>query len=310
MVGPWAAQLSLNGDIATAVPGSVPLPIASGFCDENHASTSEINELCDPFRDRKQLETGIFPARCAPDPAQVSPQTDNVYGFPEGRVKMPRRFDPIQRLRGNLMALRILVPVLILLVFAPAGAADFSTPMGRVKDSIERVVSVLKDPSLDREARWQQIAAVIDQGFDFRSMSQSVLATHWKEATPEERERFIEYFSQYIEEVYRSKIEAYTDQEIRYGAESIRDDRAVVETVIVTSAAEIPVNFKLKRNDGQWYAYDVVIEGVSLVANYRDTFSTIVKNEGMEGLLADIQDRIERHRQELREPGALPAPKI
>jgi phospholipid transport system substrate-binding protein len=208
------------------------------------------------------------------------------------------------------MALRILTPGLILLAVVSANAADFSTPMGRVKDSIERVVSVLRNPALDREARWHEIAAVIDQAFDFRSMSQSVLATHWKEATPEERERFIEYFSQYIEEVYRSKIEAYTDQEIRYGTESIRDDRAVVETVIVTSAAEIPVNFKLKNNNGQWYAYDVVIEGVSLVANYRDTFSTIVKNEGMEGLLADIQDRIERHRQELREPGALPAPEI
>ena len=198
--------------------------------------------------------------------------------------------------------------VLLTAVGVNAFAADFATPMARVKDSIERVVRILKDTSLDREARWDGIAAVIDEGFDFRSMSQSVLATHWKEATAEERESFTEYFSQYIEVVYRSKIEAYTDQEIRYGAETIKGDRAEVETVIVTSSAEIPVNFKLKNNDGQWYAYDVVIEGVSLVANYRATFQAIVKNEGMQGLLNDIQSRIEKHREELREPGALPPP--
>jgi phospholipid transport system substrate-binding protein len=200
--------------------------------------------------------------------------------------------------------------VLLTAVAATALAADFTTPKGRVKDSIDRVISILKDQSLDREGRWQKIAAVIDEGFDFQSMSQSVLATHWQEATPEERERFVEFFSQYIEETYRSKIEAYTDEEIRYGNETIRGDRAVVETVIVTKTAEIPVNFKLKNNGGQWYAYDVVIEGVSLVANYRATFAAIVKNEGMEGLLADIQARIEKHRQEMREPGAVPAPKM
>jgi len=208
------------------------------------------------------------------------------------------------------MANRILAPALLLLAAFAAHAADYSTPMGRVKDSIERVIMALKGPGQDREARWEQVSTVIDESFDFRSMSQSVLATHWKEATPEERERFTEYFSQYIEEVYRTKIEAYTDQQIKYGAEIIRGDRAEVETIIVTSANEIPVNFKLKNNNGQWFAYDVVIEGISLVANYRSTFSTIVKNEGMDGLLADIQSRIEKHRQELREPGALPPPQL
>lgn len=203
------------------------------------------------------------------------------------------------------MKLRVHLPIVLLLFALTAAAADYSTPMGRVRDSIERVIAILKDTTLDREARWQKIAGVINDGFDFRSMSQSVLAVHWKEATPEERERFTEFFSQYIEETYRSKIEAYTDQEIRYGSEVIRDDRAVVETVIVTSNAEIPVNFKLKNNNGQWYAYDVVIEGVSLVANYRATFAAIVKNEGMDGLLSDIQRRIAKYKEE---QAAQPAP--
>jgi phospholipid transport system substrate-binding protein len=105
-------------------------------------------------------------------------------------------------------------------------------------------------------------------------------------------------FSQYIEATYRDKIEAYTDQEIVYKDEVIRGDRGVVETIIIAGGTEIPVSYKLKKNENSWYAYDVVIEGVSLVANYRSTFAAIVKNEGMQGLMADIQRRIEKYKQE------------
>ena len=177
-------------------------------------------------------------------------------------------------------------------------AADYSTPMGRVKDTTDRVISILKDGSLDRETRWDRIATLIYEGFDFRSMSQSVLSTHWQRATEEERTRFTEFFSQYIEATYRSKIEAYTDQKIIYRDEVIRGDLGVVETVIMAGGTEIPVNYKLRNTEGEWFAYDVVIEGVSLVANYRSTFAAIVKNEGMEGLMLDIQRRIERYREE------------
>ena len=173
-----------------------------------------------------------------------------------------------------------------------------------MRDSIERVIAILKDQSLDRDARWNQIAAVIRDGFDFRSMSQSVLATNWRKATPEEQERFTEFFSQYIEETYRAKIEAYTDEKVLYKDETIKGKRAVVETVIVTSTNEIPVNFKLRLDDGQWYAYDVVIEGISLVSNYRTTFAAIVKNEGMDGLLNNIQKRIDKYKAEQEDKAA------
>ena len=177
-------------------------------------------------------------------------------------------------------------------------AEDFSTPKGRVKATVNEVISILKDKKGDRDTRWKQIAKVINDAFDFRSMSQSVLSTNWRKASLEERERFTEFFSQYIEETYRSKIEAYTDQKVHYGDETIKGNRAVVETLIITSSTQIPVNFKLKNNDGEWYAYDVIIEGVSLVSNYRSTFATIVKNEGMDGLLSNIQSRIDKYKAE------------
>lgn len=194
------------------------------------------------------------------------------------------------------MIVRPLIFIMVLLTSGSLLAADFSTPMGRVKDSVGRVISILQDKSLDREAGWQKIAEVIDDGFDFRSMSQSVLATNWKKATPEERSRFTEFFSQYIEETYRSRIQAYTNEEVIYKDEVVRGNRAVVETIIKSETVEIPINYKLKLNEGEWFAYDVVVEGVSLVNNYRNTFAVIVKNEGMDGLLSDIQRRIDRYK--------------
>ena len=142
------------------------------------------------------------------------------------------------------------------------------TPTERVREAISEILTVLKNEDLDRDARWREVGRVIDAGFDFRSMSQSILATNWQAATKEEKRRFVEYFSQYLEATYREKIEAYTNQRVEYVNESIRGPRAVVDTIIKTDATQIPVSYKLKLNDDdQWYAYDVVIEGVSLVNN-------------------------------------------
>lgn len=190
---------------------------------------------------------------------------------------------------------------LLSLVSISVFAADLSTPTGRVKDSVDKVLKVLKDKSLDREARWSKIGIVINDSFDFRSMSQSILATNWKKATPEERQQFVVFFSQYLEDTYRTKIEAYTNQKVEFRGETIRGKKAVVETVIITDNSEIPINYKLKNNDGFWYAYDVVIEGISLVSNYRSTFSAIVKNDGMDGLLNDIQNRVNKYKASQKE---------
>jgi phospholipid transport system substrate-binding protein len=196
--------------------------------------------------------------------------------------------------------------VLLSLISLNVIAAEFSSPTSRVKDSVDRVITVLKDKSLDRQTRWDKIGIVINDSFDFRSMSQSILATNWKAASPEERQQFVVFFSQYLEDTYRTKIEAYTNQKVEYVGETIRGKRAVVETMIITDSTQIPVNYKLKNNDGNWFAYDVVIEGVSLVSNYRSTFSAIVKNDGMDGLLTDIQSRINKYKATQKAPPPSP----
>ena len=213
-------------------------------------------------------------------------------------IQLKRYDTDINKDRGNLIKMKKKYAYYVFLTILSVAvvAADFSSPTARVKDSVDKVITILKDKSLAREASWSRIGVVINDSFDFRSMSQSVLATNWKKASPEERQQFVVFFSQYLEDTYRTKIEAYTNQKIEYVGETIRGKRAVVETLIITDNTEIPVNYKLKNNDGTWFAYDVVIEGISLVNNYRSTFAAIVKNDGMDGLLNDIQTRIKKYK--------------
>ena len=196
----------------------------------------------------------------------------------------------VQAFTSMRIVTRLVAVVLLMLLASPALAAF--TPTDTVKDAINQVIAELKGHSLEREQRWASIGRIINDRFDFRSMSQSVLATSWQEATSEEKRQFVEYFSQYLEDTYRTKIESYSDQRVEYLAEQVRKDRATVDTAVVTSAKRIPITYRLKLTKGEWVAYDVVIEGVSLVNNYRSTFSAIVKAGGMDGLLTDLEGRI------------------
>ena len=211
-------------------------------------------------------------------------------------------------MRANQLIIHTLGCVYLLVVFIATAHAQSAIqaeaatavvnqgPTARVKSAIGDILDVLRNENLSREQQWAEIGRVIDAGFDFRSMSQSVLATNWRTASKEEKRQFVEYFSQYLEDTYRNKIESYTNQRVNYLNETIKRDRAVVDTVIVTDQNQIPVTYKLKNNDGEWFAYDVVIEGVSLVNNYRSTFTAIIRSEGMEGLLTDLEGRIENYK--------------
>ena len=196
----------------------------------------------------------------------------------------------------------LVIGVLTLLLIMPALAAP-PTPTETVKSAIDQVFTALKSGGESREQRWASIGAIISDRFDFRRMSQSVLETNWQEATSEEKRQFVEYFSQYLEDTYRTKIESFTDQHVEYIAEQVRKDRATVDTTLITREKRIPITYRLKDNKGQWMCYDVVLEGVSLVNNYRSTFSAIVKAGGMDGLLTDLEGRIADYK---KKHGGLP----
>ena len=173
---------------------------------------------------------------------------------------------------------------------APAAAA--AGPLEEVRSTLDAIIEVLKQdiPSEDKKAK---ISTMIRESFDLRTMSQGILATNWKKASEEERRRFQELFSDLIETTYRDQVDTYNNEEVRYLSEKVKGRKAEVETVVVTSSAEIPVNYRLVNKGDGWLAYDVRVEGVSLIRTYRDSYREIVKKEGMSGLLSRMEEKIE-----------------
>lgn len=161
---------------------------------------------------------------------------------------------------------------------ATAAAAD--TPSEQLRDRIDRVVTILDDGTLkarpaERRTALRGAAADI---FDFTEITKRSLGRHWQARTPAEREELVRLFGDLLERTYVSRIELYSGEKIVFAGETVDTDQAVVRTRIVTKqGAEIPVDYRLLVRGERWRAYDVVIEGVSLVANYRSQFDKILQ---------------------------------
>ena len=181
---------------------------------------------------------------------------------------------------------------LIATILGAAAVQAETTPTEDVRTSVEAVIALLKDDQLDRDIRRDKMREVIDKRFDFRAMSQRTLATNWKKASDSEKQKFTELFAELIQNSYVSKIESYTNEPREYPAEKKKGRKAVVTTLIITSSAEIPVNYSVYQKDGSWLVYDVIIEGVSLISNYRSSYQEIVKKDGFDGLLARMDEKI------------------
>jgi len=178
------------------------------------------------------------------------------------------------------------------IAFPVQGSAETS-PIQTVQESVDAILALLRDDTLEEADLRAKIRAYIKTRFDFEAMSQRTLATNWKKATEEERQKFIDLFSQLIENTYIGKVESYTNEKVEYPGEKVKGNKAVVETLIIAASADIPVDYRLYRKDDAWWVYDVIIEGVSLVSNYRSSYQEIVKQEGFDGLLARMQEKLD-----------------
>src|SRR3989475_5635478 len=166
----------------------------------------------------------------------------------------------------------------------------------QLRTSVDLVVKILSDPELKKEARSLErrraIRAVANQIFDFGEISRRSLARHWQPRTPAEHEEFTRLFGDLLEYSYVSKIEVYSGEKVVYVGELLDGDLATVRTRIITKqGTEIPVDYRLARQGDQWRAYDVLIEGVSLVANYRAQFNAVIQRTSYADLVKTLRVR-------------------
>jgi len=187
------------------------------------------------------------------------------------------------------------VSVLIFIIFAvPVYAA---APLAVVENNVNKVLDVLRDPRLKapaaKEEKAQRLRVIYNGMFNEVEFSRRTLGRNWNQFTPAQRTEFIELFKQVLEKAYLDKILSYTNEKIEYSREIIHSDRlAEVQTKIVTASQEIPIFYRLVFADGNWKVYDVVVENVSLVQNYRTQFNDILAKNNPEHLLEILRKRV------------------
>ncbi len=165
------------------------------------------------------------------------------------------------------------------------------TPTDQLRSQINRVVKTIEDPELRKESknteRRTAVRKVADEIFDFTETAKRSLARHWLQRSPAERKEFVDLFANLLERSYISKIELYNGEKIAYLGDTIDGDQATVRTKIVTKqGSEIPIDYKMLRGPGdRWLVYDVMIEGVSLIANYRTQFNKIIQTSSYQELV-------------------------
>lgn len=185
--------------------------------------------------------------------------------------------------------LALCVSVLVLLVAeARAGA-----PTDHLRAEIDRVVKMLDDPALktNTEARRQALRQVSDQIFDWQEMARRSLGRHWQQRTPAERQEFVTLFGNLLENAYFNRISSYSGEKIEFVGESIDADFAVVRTRVKGRSQEIPVEYRLVRRGDRWLVYDVSIENISLVNNYRAQFDKIISTSSYAELVRKMRER-------------------
>jgi len=174
-----------------------------------------------------------------------------------------------------------------------------ASPTELVKSSVDRVLTVVQSsPAAMSEGRRRtEIRRLADGMFDFKEMGRLTLAGHWKDRTAREQQDFVQLFTALLERSYLSSIENYAGEKIAFLNESVSGPYAQVRSRITTDRrVEISIDYRLLDTGARWVVYDVVLDGVSLVANYRSQFNSIIRTSSFDGLLTRLRNKeIEAH---------------
>lgn len=186
----------------------------------------------------------------------------------------------------------IMIVIAGLLLAAPA----FAGPTEDVKKVVDEVVRIVSDKELKKndQKRRPALKKTISTVFDYSEMAKRSMGKHWNQRTPVEKKQFSDLFASLLENSYASKIESYNNEKIIYLKENLDGDHAEVKSKVLTAKRdEFTLDYRLINQNGKWMVYDVVIEGVSLVSNYRTQFNKIITADGYPELVKKLQNKTE-----------------
>lgn len=192
------------------------------------------------------------------------------------------------RLRFRFFLIAI---VFVLMIVDRAGAA---TPREQIQSSVEKVIAILKDPNLKakKNERIEQLRQVIFPKFDFTEMAKRSLGADWQRRTPEEQQEFVKLFTELIESSYVSNLDSYNGEKVIFTGDKQDGEYAQVDTKITSNKGEeSTVSYKLRQSGSDWKIYDVVIENISIVNNYRSQFNRVIARSSFADLLRQMKDK-------------------
>ena len=197
---------------------------------------------------------------------------------------------------GHGRALGIAVALGLVMVAAPTARAG--APSDHLRTQIERVMKVLDDPGFKKEAKARDrrtaVRKIAEDLFDFSETAKRSLGRHWAQRSPGEKDEFVSLFADLLERSYLSKIELYGGEKILYVGESVDGEQAIVRTKIITKqGTDVPIEYRMLRRGDRWLVYDVVIESVSLVSNYRTQFNKIIQTSSYQELVKKMKTKQE-----------------
>jgi phospholipid transport system substrate-binding protein len=196
--------------------------------------------------------------------------------------------------------------------FAQAEAQASIPPVdatASVKSIIDQSIVVFKDLNLSAAAREQKLRAIAESHFDFAEMSQSAIGYHWKTFSPAQKTEFVPLFTAFIEDAYLSRIESYSVEKINQQIQSSMiqftkqttdgpDYAEVFSTVVLQDQKNpIPVNYLMRRDADEWKIYDITIDSISVIANYRNQFNRVLNNDGYDKLVSIIREKTQNLQQ-------------
>lgn len=192
------------------------------------------------------------------------------------------------RLIGMILILCLVVPV----------AASAGMALETVKTQADKVLEVLRDPALKpesaRKTKTERIRSISENMFDFTELSRRTLAKNWDKFNPDQQKEFVRLYKSLLEDAYADKVLSYTDEKIVFGKEIPLTEKTIeVQSAVLRKNGEIPIYYRVILKGGVWRVYDVVIEGVSLISNYRSQFREILMNKPPESLLETLRKKAE-----------------
>jgi len=193
------------------------------------------------------------------------------------------------------MVWQLVLCVVLLVAFSfPAFAGE---PTEVIRKTTDEIISIVQDPALQgpekKNERERLIRAAAEKIFDREGMSMRVLAQHWRKRTPAEKEEFMELFEDLLEKTYIDRVEGYSGEKVIYDGERVEGNYALVKVEILTKqGTKIPVLYRLKKKKTGWLVYDLSIEGVSLINNYRTQFNSIILRSSFKGLIEKLRAKV------------------